>query len=253
MAPRVVLITGANRGLGLELAQRYLAEPDHILIAAIRDPSPARTASLTSAPMGQGTRLVVVNYEAAVEKSPFDAVKSLEADHGIEHLDIVVANAALASEFPAIKDVKRGSMLEHYTVNVVSIVELYRATRPLLEKAWGLSRPRSPVFATMGSGAGTLTRQPVVPNGVYGASKAAAHWYSQRINIEEEWLSSPVIDPGWVQTEMGDLAAETWGMGKAPTTVKGSCDGMFTVLNDSESKAKFGGKMVLYTGEIQAW
>ncbi|KAL8369916.1 hypothetical protein RB595_000328 [Gaeumannomyces hyphopodioides] len=253
MAPRVVLITGANRGLGFELAQRYLAESDHILIAAMRDPSPARTASLTSTAKGQGTKLVVINYEAAVEKSPADAVESLKADHGIDHLDIVVANAAIVKELPTIKEVKRDSMLEHYTVNVVAIVELYRATRPLLEKAWELSRRGSPVFATMGSLAGTLGRQPAFPNGVYGASKAAAHWYSQRINIEEEWLSSPVIDPGWVQTDMGDYAAEVYGVGKAPITAKESCDGMFSVLNDPESKAKYGGKMVLYTGEIQVW
>ncbi|KLU87169.1 hypothetical protein MAPG_06172 [Magnaporthiopsis poae ATCC 64411] len=253
MAPTVVLITGANRGLGVELALRYLAEPDHIVIAAIRNPSEARTARLSSAPKGQGTKLVVVDYDAAVEQSPFDAVESLKADHGIDHLDMVIANAAISKEFPLVKDARPDSILEHYTVNVVSIVSLYQATRPLLKRAWELSRPRTPVFAIMGSVAGTMGRQPLVPSGVYGASKAAAHWYAVRINNEDEWLSCPVIDPGFVQTDMGDYAAEVWGVGRPPTTVEESCDGMFVVLNDPDSKSKFGGKMVLYTGEIQIW
>ncbi|EJT80741.1 hypothetical protein GGTG_00735 [Gaeumannomyces tritici R3-111a-1] len=105
MAPTVVLITGANRGLGAGLTKRFLAEPPHlrakpyrwdrraacarktvdhavttgqIFIAAVRDPSHPTVANLSAAPKGQGTKLVVVKYDAAVEQSPFDVVASLK-------------------------------------------------------------------------------------------------------------------------------------------------------------------------------
>jgi norsolorinic acid ketoreductase len=39
MAPTTVLISGANRGLGRGLVERYLARDDHTVVAAVRDPN----------------------------------------------------------------------------------------------------------------------------------------------------------------------------------------------------------------------
>lgn len=39
MGPTTVLISGANRGLGKGLVERYLARDDHTVVAAVRDPS----------------------------------------------------------------------------------------------------------------------------------------------------------------------------------------------------------------------
>jgi len=39
MAPTTVLISGANRGLGKGLVERYLARDDHTVVAAVRDPN----------------------------------------------------------------------------------------------------------------------------------------------------------------------------------------------------------------------
>lgn len=77
-------------------------------------------------------------------------------------------------------------------------------------------------------------------------------WYGVRINAEDEWLNSFVLDPGFVQTEMGNLGARTFGMAEAPNTVEESTAGMYNVLNTG-TKEKYGGKCVLFTGEIQDW
>lgn len=78
------------------------------------------------------------------------------------------------------------------------------------------------------------------------------NWYGIRINAEDEWLSTFVLDTGFVQTDMDNTAARTFGMDKASLTTDESVDGMFQVLTMA-TKEKYGGKVVLYTGEIQAW
>jgi norsolorinic acid ketoreductase len=92
----------------------------------------------------------VVKYDASFEQSAFDAVKQA-TDHGVDHLDYVVANAGIAKGYPFVKDVKRADILEHIEVNVLSVVSLYQATRDLLRKS-----TMKPVFAIMGSGGGAL-------------------------------------------------------------------------------------------------
>ena len=75
------------------------------------------------------------------------------------------------------------------------------------------------------------------------------HWYGVRINAEDEWLNTFVLDPGFVQTDMGQEGARIFGMEEAPVTVDDSVDGMFGVLTTA-TKERVGGRVVLYTGEI---
>ena len=98
----------------------------------------------------------------------------------------------------------------------------------------------------------TRSRQPPVPNAAYGASKALLPWYAIRINAEDEWLISLVLDPGFVQTEMGNKGARAFGMEKAFDTVDDSVNGMFDVLSTA-TREKNGGKVVYFTGEILEW
>lgn len=91
-----------------------------------------------------------------------------------------------------------------------------------------------------------------MPNGSYGASKSVVTWYGVRINAEDEWLNTFVLDPGFVQTELGNEGARTFGMEEAPTTVDESVGGMVDVLTTG-TKEKYGGKVVLYNGEVQVY
>ncbi|KAK0641684.1 hypothetical protein B0T16DRAFT_380607 [Cercophora newfieldiana] len=245
MAHTTILITGGNRGLGLGLVEKFLLRPNHTVIAANRDPTHPTSQALADLPKGDGSKLIVIKYDAATEQGAIDAVNQIQ-DYGVEHLDIVVANAAIVKHYPLVKDARRDEMLEHYQVNVLGPVALYQATRDLLQK----SPSGKPIFAFMGSGAGALGRQPPVPNALYGASKSAVAWYGVRINAEDEWLNTFVLDPGWVQTEMGKEAARQFGVDSPPTTTEESVSGLYNVLTTA-TKEKYGGKVVLYTGEVQ--
>ncbi|CAG8058833.1 unnamed protein product [Penicillium salamii] len=246
MAPTVAFVTGANRGLGFGLVKNFVANPNYVVVAAVRDPAHPTVEGLSELSTGEGSSIIVVKYDAGIEQSAFDAVKEA-ADKGVDHIDYVVANAGIAKGYPLVKDVKRADVLQHIEVNVFSVVSLYQATRPLLEKSI-----TKPVYAIMGSGAGALGRQPPVPGAVYGASKSILPWYGVRINAEDEWLNTCVLDPGWVQTDMGNGAAKWWGMESAPDTVEKSTSGMVDVITNG-TKEQYGGKVVLYNGEVQEW
>ncbi|KAI5865245.1 putative NADPH-dependent 1-acyl dihydroxyacetone phosphate reductase [Durotheca rogersii] len=247
MASKVVLITGANRGFGRALVERFLALPNHTVIAANRSPEHPTSQTLAELPKGKDSRVIVVKYDAAVEQDAFDAVKEIEEKHGIDHLDIVVPNAAIAKSFPFVREVKRADIREHVEVNVLSVISLYQATRDLLQKSL-----KGPIFAPMGSLGGTLGRQPNIPSASYGPSKAMVSWYGIRINTEDEWLNAFVLDPGWAGTDMGTAAAKALGAESAMITVDEAMDGVFKVLTTA-TKEKCGGKFMSYTGEAEIW
>lgn len=95
--------------------------------------------------------MIVIKYDAAIESDAIDLAKELQEKHGIDHLDIVIANSGIARSYPLVKDAKRADIVEHLDVNVLGVVSLYQATRDLLHKS-----PNKPIFAPVGSGAGAL-------------------------------------------------------------------------------------------------
>lgn len=121
------------------------------MIAANRDPEGSSSRALANLPKGEGSALIVAKYDAGTEQDASDLVSQLQQKHSVDHLDIVIPNAGIANEFPLAKDVKRSAVLEHIHVNTFGALSLYQATRDLLQKS-----SRGPVFAAIGSGAGSL-------------------------------------------------------------------------------------------------
>ncbi len=122
------------------------------VIAAVRDPDHPTARALADLTHGPGSTLIPVQYDAGSEQGAADAVAHLRGKHGVDHLDIVVANAGICKQWPLVKDVKRADILEHFEVNVLGVVALYQATRDLLQR----STANNPIFAPMGSMAGSL-------------------------------------------------------------------------------------------------
>lgn len=149
MTPTIVLISGANRGLGKALLKRYLAKPGHIVIAANRDPEATTSKELANLPKGSGSRLILVKVDAKSDSDALKAVKELEKQ-GIYHLDLVVANAGVFYISSKVSDVKIADIQDHIEPNVYGVVRLYQATLPLLLKS------PSPKWVTLGSSAGAI-------------------------------------------------------------------------------------------------
>jgi norsolorinic acid ketoreductase len=117
----------------------------------VRDLDHPTARALAGLTQGPCTTLITVKYDAGSEQSAVDAVAKLRTEHGIDHLDIVVANAGISKQWPLVKDVKLADIREHVDVNVLGVVSLYQATRDLLQKSRA-----NPIFAPMGSMAGSL-------------------------------------------------------------------------------------------------
>lgn len=149
ITPTTVLISGANRGLGKELLARYLARPNHIAIAANRDPENATSKALAKLPKGQGSRLIIVKLDASIEADSARAVRQL-ISQGIGHLDIVIANAGVSYAWPKVSDVKTEDLQGHLIPDLFGVIWLYQATFPLLKKSM------DPKWITIGSVAGKL-------------------------------------------------------------------------------------------------
>jgi NAD(P)-dependent dehydrogenase (short-subunit alcohol dehydrogenase family) len=150
MSPLVVLITGANRGIGRGLLELYLQRPNHILIAANRDPSDPTSQEIASLPRAEGTVVHVIKNDSTVPTGAAEAVKQL-GSLGIDHLDIVIANAGVAYKFPLVRETTPEDLEMHMAPNVYGFLRLFQATLPLLQAA------KSPKWVTIGSSAAFLT------------------------------------------------------------------------------------------------
>ncbi|KAB8437442.1 hypothetical protein FH972_025120 [Carpinus fangiana] len=246
-APKTILITGANRGLGKGLVETYLARPNHTVIAGSRDPSNESTKALSKVPKAQGSTLIVVKIDSTAAEDAAEAVKELQQTHGIEKLDVVVANAGIAEGFPKVSELDVQLLQKHFVTNVHGVIWLFQAVLPLLNKS------STPKFVTIGSLAGQFgeTASPI-PISAYGSSKALLHFYTLQIHHEEPQLTAFPLHPGWVQTDMGNKGAEVMGLEKAGITTEESVTGMVKVL-DAATRETHGGKLWYWDGSKQPW
>ncbi|OQE36921.1 hypothetical protein PENCOP_c011G02146 [Penicillium coprophilum] len=233
MASTVVLITGANRGIGKGILELYLKKPNHFVIAANRDPTHPTSNALVDLPKAEGTTLEIIKIDAISPTDPAAAVKALNVK-GITHIDILVANAAIALSWPKVSDVKVEEIQKHIDVNVYGFLYLYQAFRTLLKEA---QAPKN--FIPM-------------QNAAYAPSKAIQHWYTRAISAEDPWLNAFPVDPGWVQTDLGNRGAHALGVEKAAITVEDSTAGIVGII-DASTLQTHSGKLFKFDGNEEPW
>ncbi|KAL4797845.1 hypothetical protein BDV19DRAFT_377341 [Aspergillus venezuelensis] len=243
MSPTIVLITGANRGIGRGILKLYLAKPNHLVIAANRNLNHPTSKDLLTLPTAEGTSVKVVKLD---QTSPTDAAEAAQTlkKEGIDHIDIYIANAAIAYVFPTLEEVKVEDMRAHFETNVVGFVRAYQELLPLLKAS-----SNSPKLVTIGSSAANMIPS---PNAAYAPTKLVQHWYTKKIADTEPWLIAFPIDPGFVQSDLGNNAANLLGLEKATTTVEDSTQGLVAVI-DASTKETHSGRLWKWTGEEEPW
>ncbi|KAK8055025.1 hypothetical protein PG993_000252 [Apiospora rasikravindrae] len=221
--PCTVLITGANRGIGRSLAEAYLARPNHTVIASVRNPE---STTLKDVKPAAGSRLLIVKIEAKSAGDAAAAVEQVKAA-GITALDIVIVVSGMGppSSWAEVKDIDTTQMAEIFQVNTFAFVRLLRAVCPLLQAAADddQARPKPPKLLAITSNAAQIVDMaPTIPFkvGAYGASKAALNYLVRRAHFENPWLACWVMNPGFVQTEPGNEAANLMGMDGAPDALE---------------------------------
>jgi NAD(P)-dependent dehydrogenase (short-subunit alcohol dehydrogenase family) len=138
----IMLVTGANKGLGRETARRLVAE-GHDVWAAARDPERGRAAADE---LGARPLVLDVTDDASVDKA---ANTVADATGGV--LDVLINNAGVSGGAVPPRDLTAAHVDAVYDVNVLGPVRMLHAFLPLLE------RSTSPVVVNVSSGLGSLT------------------------------------------------------------------------------------------------
>jgi NAD(P)-dependent dehydrogenase (short-subunit alcohol dehydrogenase family) len=194
---KTVLVTGANRGLGLEFARQYAGDGWNVL-AGCRNPSKAQALQRLSQDM-QG-RLTLVEIDVTDARS----VKRAAAEVGEGAVDVLINCAGVMGKSDqTIGTIDYDDWARVLDVNVMGPA---RVTEAFLER---VAQSSSRTIVTITSGMGSLadnTSGGYVP---YRTSKAAVNMVmrSAAIDLARERVICVVINPGWVKTDMGGPGA----------------------------------------------
>lgn len=249
-----VLITGARAGIGNGLLKSYTARPNTIVIAAIRnepDSDLAQQMIKEAGQLGEGSSIIAVKYDAAQENSAQQMMNSLRTYHPeIQHLDLVCANAGLATHWGPCTTVTIKDLQEHYQVNTIAPISLYQETRNLL-----LASPGTPKYFYISSLVGSVQFGPTTDFDVpaYGTSKAAGNWFARKANFEEDRIVVAPVSPGWVLTAMGRYGAEKMQQGMPPLTIEMSATSLVNIFDGATKASTKEGPFLDVAGDNLPW
>lgn len=191
-------MTGAGRGLGLELARELLVRGDQ-LVATVRDP--ARAEALQRLGDEHTGQLHVLMLDVADSES-FPAFQAAVAAR-LPALDLLINNAGILAGGERFGQLRASDLLDAFTTNAAGPLLLTQALTPLLQ------RGSSPLVLNISSILGSIASTEGFHTPSYAISKAA-------LNMVGALLREPLaaagirvlnLHPGWVRTAMGGAGA----------------------------------------------
>lgn len=190
---QTILITGANRGLGLEFTRQYLAEGCAV-IAACRIPLEAQ--ELGQLKRDSKDALTLIEMDVADTGSVQRAAASVKA----QSIDVLINGAGVMGD--------RGQTLgsldypDWSYVLEVNLMGPARVSEAFLDR---IARSARRLIVTITSGMGSLTDNTSGGYIAYRTSKAAVNMLmrSAAIDLKPRGVTCVVVNPGWVKTDMG--------------------------------------------------
>ncbi|KAH6683679.1 short-chain dehydrogenase [Plectosphaerella plurivora] len=191
MASKVIIVTGASRGLGLAITKHLLGTSNSVVLAArsgeqleaLKAAHPKQVAYL-AADLGK--------QETATELAEL-AVKTFG------RIDGLVINHGVLNPMSRLENASIDEWKENYNINVFSGLALIKATLPELKKSKG-----SVVWVSSGAATGAYTAW-----AAYGSGKAAANHIIAHLGVEEPDITSIAVGPGRVDTDMQKLIRDS--------------------------------------------
>jgi len=207
-----IVITGANRGIGLELARRYLERGDHV-DAAVRNPESAH--DLAALAERAGGRLRIFPCDVADDAS----VRAFATALGDVAVDVLLNNAGIMGKWSSLADLDFEDVTRTVNTNAVGTLRVTSALLPHLRR----SSVRKVV--NMSSRMGSVAENTDGGAYAYRMSKAALNMAnkSMSIDLRGEGFTVVVLHPDWVKTDMGGP--------NAPTSVEESVAGIVKLVD----------------------
>jgi len=207
-ARKIALITGANKGLGFEMA-RQLGQAGVTVVLAARDTEKGEAAAAKLSE--EGLDVQFLRLDVTKERDSSAAAVALDKQFG--RLDILINNAGISSgELGGEKASQASQDVMHriFETNFFAPVALTQAMLPLLQKSDAAR------IVNMSSilGSQTLHADPTSPiydfkSLSYDASKAALNSFTIHLayELKDTKIKVNSAHPGWVKTDMGTDAA----------------------------------------------
>ena len=223
-----VLITGANRGIGLELAKQYVAD-NWSVVATVRDP---KNADGLNALKGD---IRIEALEVTDEKQIKALAKSLDGTA----IDVLLNNAGMLTGYETFGETDTASWLKTLHVNSIAPLKL---TEALVEH---VARSKEKKVASITSGMGSVGSNASTGAYAYRSSKAALNMamVTAANELRSRGISVAVVSPGWVKTDMGGS--------NATLDVKQSAAGIRKVI--AALNIGISGQFFNYSGETLPW
>jgi NAD(P)-dependent dehydrogenase (short-subunit alcohol dehydrogenase family) len=199
---KIALVTGANKGIGKEIARQLGAQGMIVLLGA-RDEGRGNEAAAELKQAGLDARAILLDVtdEASIEA----AARRVEAEFG--HLDVLVNNAGIALDQGSASTCDLETLRRTYETNVFGVFSVTKAMLPLVRKS-GAGR-----IVNLSSGLGSLA-QNSDPNWqhadakplAYNSSKAALNMITVLLAAELKGTAIKVnaADPGYTATDLNN-------------------------------------------------
>lgn len=230
---RNALVTGANRGLGLEFATQLLAGGWQVM-ACCRDPQ--RAEALRKLAADHPDRVEVLALDVANAEAIATLPQRLVQR---EHLDLLVNNAGVLVSGERFGNVRGEDLARSFAVNASAPLLLTQALAPLLVQAHAAR------VLCVSSQLGSIAQASAFRTVSYAMSKAALDMAVRRLAAElgPRGITVAAMHPGWVRTDMGGADAPL----DAPTAVRGMLD-LLARLGPEQ-----GGRFHAYDGSALPW
>ncbi|XP_051995998.1 C-factor-like [Xyrauchen texanus] len=250
-----VLITGANRGLGLEMVKQLLEVncPKRKIFAGCRDPNGSKCAELKELAKQHPSIITIVNLDVNDPCSIKESAKTLGSLLGESGLNLLVNNAAVLSP-GTILSTPDEDMHKAFNTNIMGPLRVIKEYLPYLRTAAkacgesGMSCDKAAIVnisAVLGSMTSLPSWYSQFPAFSYNVSKAGLNMITVCAGLEfkTDEILCIAIHPGWVSTDMGGE--------KAPMDSRESVERVLHVLS-SLTETHHGG-FLDYSGKTLPW
>ncbi|XP_042293706.1 C-factor-like [Sceloporus undulatus] len=214
---RSVLVTGSNRGIGLEIVRQLLEKKNHAekIFATCRDPEGPGAQNLRNL-AAKHPEVEIIQLDTSDPSSIRNAAARVSERLKGTGLNLLINNAAIVNEKSLDSETPEG-MAEVYKTNVIGPFVACQAFLPLLKKAAqespqkGMSCSKAAIVNISSEG-GSITHVlmwETIPALSYRCSKAALNMLTkcQSLGYATDEILCIALHPGWVQTDMGSAQA----------------------------------------------
>ena len=190
---RTALVTGANKGIGYEVARQLAAKGFHVFVGARNRDAGRKAADEIAKGRGKATFL-----EIDVADNASISAAARELPKITDHLDVLVNNAGIMmDDDDAILEVSDDIFRKTLETNALGALRVTRAFVPLLAKS------RTPRVINVSSGGGQLTGGADGWSPAYCISKTALNGVTSQLASALPRFAVNSVCPGWVRTDMG--------------------------------------------------